>query len=158
MTDIVTSEKRSAMMSSIKGKDTEPELAVRKALFAEGFRFRLHSKALPGSPDIVLPKYRAAIFVHGCFWHFHAGCRFARWPSTRPEFWRKKLLATSSRDELVAVALAALGWRVLIVWECYLKQHAKHPEILRNSLSRWILGDSAHGVLSPPIPDRLVSG
>jgi DNA mismatch endonuclease (patch repair protein) len=148
MADIVTSEKRSAMMSRIKGKDTEPELAVRRALFAGGFRFRLHSKSLPGSPDIILPKHKAAIFVHGCFWHFHAGCRFARLPSTRPEFWRKKLLATSSRDELVAVALAARGWRVLIVWECYFKQNAKNPEILKYALSRWILSDSKHSVFS----------
>ena len=120
MTDIVTPEKRSEMMSGIKGKNTKPELKVRKALHAKGFRFRLHLKNLPGKPDIVLPKYKAVIFVHGCFWHLH-DCHLFKWPSTRPEFWRDKIRGNKIKDGDNLSILKYRGWRILTIWECALK-------------------------------------
>ena len=105
-------------MSRIRGKDTKPELAVRSALHRMGYRFRLHRKDLPGRPDIVLPKYRAVVFVNGCFWHRHKGCRSAYTPKTRKEFWAKKFRENSGRDRRSRTALEKQGWRVLTVWEC----------------------------------------
>lgn len=122
MTDCVDSETRSRMMAGIRGADTRPELLVRRALHARGFRFRLHARYLPGRPDLVLAKYRAAVFVHGCFWHRHAGCRYATEPGTRVEFWEAKFAANMLRDDAVAGALRAAGWRVATVWECALKR------------------------------------
>jgi DNA mismatch endonuclease, patch repair protein len=122
MTDIVSSQKRSEMMSGIRGRNTRPELQVRSWLHAGGFRFRLHRKDLPGSPDIVLPRHRVVIFVHGCFWHRHAGCRYATQPATRPEFWAHKFDANVQRDQRNQQALLKAGWRVLIIWECGLRQ------------------------------------
>lgn len=122
MTDIVSSQKRSQMMSGIKGRNTQPELLVRSWLHQQGFRFRLHRKDLPGTPDVVLPKYRVAIFVHGCFWHRHKGCRYATSPATRPEFWAKKFAANVDRDIKQRTTLMAAGWRVLTIWECGLRQ------------------------------------
>lgn len=109
---------RSEMMSRIGPKDTKPELVVRRALHACGYRFRLHRKELPGKPDLVLSKYRSAIFVHGCFWHAHEGCRFFRLPNTRREFWEEKLLANRKRDQAAVQSLMDSGWRVLVIWEC----------------------------------------
>lgn len=117
MTDIVDSATRSRMMSGIRGKNTKPEIAVRQALHAAGFRFRLHRKDLPGSPDIVLPRYRAVIFVHGCFWHGH-GCRYFKVPKTRTDFWLDKITANARRDRQNEDALMAMGWSVFVVWEC----------------------------------------
>lgn len=105
------------MMSGIRGKNTKPELLVRKALYAKGFRYRLHSKNVPGKPDIVLAKYRAAIFVHGCFWHGH-DCSLFRLPDTRREFWKTKIEGNRERDEIVTNELKQLGWRQLAIWEC----------------------------------------
>ena len=116
--DIVTPTVRSRMMAGIKGKNTEPEMLVRRCLSAAGIRYQLHRRDLPGAPDISLPGARVAIFVHGCFWHVHAGCRFAASPSTRPEFWKAKLQGNVERDEAAIAKLAMLGWRLLIVWEC----------------------------------------
>jgi DNA mismatch endonuclease, patch repair protein len=110
--------RRSALMSRIRSPGTKPEIAVRKALHALGFRFRLHRRDLPGKPDIVLPRYRLAIFIHGCFWHQHAGCRLASRPKTREEYWGPKLAANVARDELHATELIAAGWRVETIWEC----------------------------------------
>lgn len=121
MTDIVDSATRSKMMSGIHGKDTQPELAIRQYLHARGYRFRLHRKELPGSPDLVLAKYRLAVFVHGCFWHRHKGCYYATTPATRSDFWRRKLDGNAERDQRQQQALEALGWRVLTVWECGLR-------------------------------------
>lgn len=105
-------------MASIKARDTSPELAVRRILHRSGFRFRLHSKHLPGRPDIVLPRYRAAIFVNGCFWHGHENCAAFRIPKTRTDFWQTKIAANTARDRRVAASLGELGWRCLTVWEC----------------------------------------
>lgn len=109
------------MMATIRGKDTKPELLLRKAMHSRGFRFRLHDRRLPGSPDLVFPRYRAAVFVHGCFWHRHEGCRFATTPATRPEFWAEKFKANVARDKRHGTALLGAGWRVVIVWECDIK-------------------------------------
>lgn len=125
MADIITAERRSWNMSRIKGVDTAPEKQLRSLLHAAGYRFRLHHRQLPGRPDIVLPRYRAAVFVHGCFWHRHPGCRYATTPSTRTEFWSGKFAATVARDARKEQELAAAGWRVITVWECEL---ARDPD------------------------------
>lgn len=121
MIDLVSAATRSRMMSSIKGKNTKPELAVRRFLHASGFRFRLHRKDLPGKPDVVLPRYQLAIFVHGCFWHRHAGCFYSTIPASRENFWRAKLDGNALRDVSHVSELLGGGWRVLVVWECGLK-------------------------------------
>jgi DNA mismatch endonuclease, patch repair protein len=118
--DIVDAATRSRMMSGIRGKNTKPELLVRKALHARGFRYRLHAADIPGKPDLLLPKWRAVIFVHGCFWHGH-DCHLFRMPSTRVEFWEAKIARNRARDLEVKKALKELGWRYLVVWECALK-------------------------------------
>lgn len=109
-------------MASIRGKNTRPELALRKALHQLGFRFRLHAKGLPGRPDILLRRYRVAVFVHGCFWHRHSGCWFATTPASRSDFWQGKFDGNVERDIRSHAALIDLGWRVAIVWECTLKE------------------------------------
>ena len=108
------------MMAGIKGKNTKPELVVRRGLHASGFRFVLHDRRLPGKPDMVLPRWRAAVFVHGCFWHGH-DCPLFRWPGTRQDFWRLKICRNQERDAEVEAALDQAGWRVLKIWECSLK-------------------------------------
>lgn len=122
MTDIVDKQTRSRMMAGIRGKDTKPELALRRALHARGFRYRLHSNGVPGRPDLIFPKFRAAVFVHGCFWHRHAGCRYTTTPAARPEFWQSKFEANVARDCVVREALIQAGWRVVTVWECALRK------------------------------------
>lgn len=109
-------------MAGIRGKDTQPEVTLRKALFARGYRYRLHDRRLPGRPDLVFPKWHAVIFVHGCFWHRHRGCRFSTKPATRPEFWEAKLAGNVERHDRQAAALLASGWRVRVVWECDLRR------------------------------------
>lgn len=109
-------------MSRIKGKDTKPEVMLRSALHKAGFRFRLHSRQLPGKPDIVLPKYKAVIFVHGCYWHRHAGCKQAYTPKSNTEFWLPKFEETVRRDRLKTLQLQQLGWRVFLVWECEIEK------------------------------------
>ena len=121
MADKLTSSQRSHSMSRIRGKNTKPEILVRKGLYARGFRFRLHNRKLPGSPDIVLPKYGVAIMVNGCFWHGHKGCRFATRPKSNIEFWETKIARNQHRDEVTAAHLEALGWTVITVWECELR-------------------------------------
>lgn len=116
--DTVTREKRSWNMSQIRGRDTKPEVIVRSLLHAMGFRFRLHRKDLPGRPDIVLPKHRIIIFVNGCFWHRHNGCRFAYEPKSRKRFWLKKFNSNVERDKKVKRELKSLGWCVVTIWEC----------------------------------------
>jgi DNA mismatch endonuclease (patch repair protein) len=110
--------RRSALMSRIRSGNTRPEIAVRRLLHALGYRFRLHRRDLPGKPDIVLPRHRLAIFVHGCFWHQHTGCRLASKPKTRQEYWTPKLAGNVARDARAQAALRAAGWRVEVIWEC----------------------------------------
>lgn len=123
--DVHDKETRSYNMSRIKGKDTKPEEVVRKYLFSQGFRYRKNDKRLPGKPDIVLSKYKTAIFINGCFWHKHEGCRYFVWPKSNPEFWREKIEGTVERDKKKTAELVAAGWRVLIIWECELKPAVK---------------------------------
>lgn len=146
MTDIVPTEKRSEMMAGIRGKDTKPEMRVRKALFAGGYRYRLHRKDLPGTPDIVLPGRRVAIFVNGCFWHGHSGCSLAKVPGTRTEFWREKFESNRQRDRVAAEALRVAGWRVLVVWECFTRR-CKTEDALMQPLTQWIESSSPLGEL-----------
>lgn len=120
MTDTVDQLTRSRMMAAVRSRDTSPELAVRKALHARGFRYRTNVRELPGKPDIVLPRYRAAIFVHGCFWHAH-DCKLFRLPATRREFWRDKLERNRERDRIAGNSLNEAGWRFLTVWECAIR-------------------------------------
>ena len=123
MTDIVDSDKRSEMMSGIRSRDTKPELIVRRIAHRLGFRFRVHRRDLPGSPDIVFPKHQAVIMVHGCFWHRHPDCQYASTPKTRVQFWENKFEGNVVRDRRSQSALRHLGWRVLVIWECETKDH-----------------------------------
>ena len=119
--DVHSKEVRSYNMSRIKGKDTKPEETVRKYLFSQGFRYRKNDKKLPGTPDIVLPKYKTVIFVNGCFWHGHEGCKYFVWPKNNAEFWHKKIRDNILRDQRKVQALDLLGWKVIVVWECKIK-------------------------------------
>lgn len=130
MTDVFTPEKRSDVMSRIKGRNTKPERVVRSLLHRMGYRFRLHRTDLPGKPDIVLPKYKSVILVHGCFWHRHKDCKFAYTPKSRTDFWIKKLESNARRDQKIFAELSALGWKVITVWECDLR--------VPDQLSRWL--------------------
>jgi len=139
MVDVHNAEQRSTNMRAIRHKDTNPEMQIRRLLFAKGFRFRLHVKALPGSPDLVLPKHRVAIFVHGCFWHGH-GCHLFKVPATRTEFWLSKIQANRDRDYRDGSKLLAAGWRVLTIWECSLKGKLKRPPSdVASQATEWIL-------------------
>lgn len=122
MAEKINSQTRSQMMAGIRGRDTQPELVVRSFLHARGFRFRLHRRDMAGTPDLVLPRHRAVVFVHGCFWHGHVGCRYFRLPKARTEFWDAKIASNARRDALATRVLLQQGWRVAIVWECALKE------------------------------------
>ncbi|MGH8548367.1 MAG: very short patch repair endonuclease [Methylococcales bacterium] len=123
--DRLTKEKRSWNMSRIRSGNTNPEKQVRSLLHRAGYRFRIHARKLPGRPDIVLPKYTTAIFVHGCFWHRHQGCQYAYKPKSRTEFWEEKFKATVERDRKKAAELRSAGWQVIMVWECELEKNAQ---------------------------------
>ncbi len=140
MVDVVDATTRSRMMSGIRGTDTRPETFLRKALHRAGFRYRLHAAKLPGRPDIVLASRRAAIFVHGCFWHRHEGCHWCTTPASNVEFWRSKFERNVERDRQVVEALRALGWRTGIVWECGLRR--PFAETTTESLKEWICSAS----------------
>lgn len=131
MADSLTKEQRSQNMASIKGKDTKPEMIVRKHLHHLGYRYSLHRKDLPGKPDIVLTKWKTLIFVNGCYWHRHKGCKFAYNPKSNIEFWEKKFKGNVERDKKNFKTLSKLGWKVLIVWEC---------EVKNNTFTEWIEG------------------
>lgn len=120
MADVLTPEQRQFNMSRIRGRDTKPEMLIRRGLHARGLRYRLHDRSLPGRPDLVFPRYHTAVFIHGCFWHSH-GCALSKLPATRPHFWQTKLAANASRDCKAVEALQAAGWRVLVIWECALR-------------------------------------
>jgi DNA mismatch endonuclease (patch repair protein) len=136
--DKVSPATRSAVMARVKGRDTGPEKRLRSLLFRQGFRFRLHKADLPGTPDIVLPRYRTAVFVHGCFWHRHAGCRRASTPASNVAYWERKFRRTVERDAAVAAALEALGWRVVVVWECELSTLEKDCRVLTDNIRQGI--------------------
>ena len=128
--DVHDKKTRSYNMSRIKGKNTRPEELVRKYLFSQGFRYRKNDKRLPGSPDIVLPRYKTVIFVNGCFWHGHEGCRYFVWPESNKDFWKNKIETNIARDNKKTAALESMGWKVITVWECELK-----PKIREQTLS-----------------------
>ena len=131
------SEQRSRNMSAIKSKNTKPEIKVRKVLHSMGYRFRLHSKNLPGSPDIVLPKYKTVIFVHGCFWHRHQNCKYASTPKTRQEFWNKKFNENINRDKINQENLSSKGWKIIIIWECEIRNKKINLEqIIKNVIQK----------------------
>jgi DNA mismatch endonuclease (patch repair protein) len=136
MVDVVDSATRSRMMAGIQGKNTKPELLVRKYFHGRGLRYRLHAKELPGKPDLVFPKYKAVIFVHGCFWHQHIGCKYASKPQTRTEFWTHKFSENVKRDSYQIAALEGLGWRVFVVWECELLEGTSRLESLLLDISQ----------------------
>ncbi|WP_118183820.1 very short patch repair endonuclease [Paraburkholderia phosphatilytica] len=142
MVDVVDAATRSRMMSGIRGRNTKPELLIRSLLHRRGFRFRLDARDLPGRPDIVLPRYRAVVFVHGCFWHGH-DCPLFKWPRTRPEFWHAKIERNRANDLKAVTALREQGWRVGIVWECALRGANRDIEGLAQRLVDWLKGDDA---------------
>jgi DNA mismatch endonuclease, patch repair protein len=135
MTDRISPEHRSWNMSRIRGKDTGPEILVRSVLHRMGYRFRLHCSSLPGKPDMILPKYRIAVFVHGCFWHRH-GCKFSYTPKTRKEFWLNKFESNVGRDRKTLTKLKGLGWKPLVVWECELRDRDRLTRRLSRELVR----------------------
>ena len=136
MIDIVNRRRRSEMMAGIKGRDTAPEIAVRCIAHKLGFRFRLHRKELPGRPDLVFPKHRLAVFVHGCFWHRHGGCRYAYTPKSRVAFWTEKFAGNIARDKRNEEALHDLGWKVLVIWECETRDDETVRRRLEDSIER----------------------
>jgi DNA mismatch endonuclease (patch repair protein) len=132
------------MMSGIQGKNTKPEISIRKALHARGFRYRIHAKNLPGKPDLVLPKYSAVVFVHGCFWHGHS-CRYFKIPQTRPDFWRDKIEKNRARDKIQESFLSAEGWRVLVVWECAVRSMNKEKsQLLIDLIAEWLINGNEY--------------
>ncbi|MGR9578396.1 very short patch repair endonuclease [Pandoraea sputorum] len=143
MADVVDSATRSRMMSGIRGCNTKPEVLIRSLLHRHGFRFRLHVRDLPGKPDIVLARYRAVIFVHGCFWHGH-DCPLFKWPKTRPDFWHEKITKNRVNDDRAKGALLADGWRIGIVWECSLRGPGRNIDGVEHSLADWIRSDTTH--------------
>jgi len=134
MTDVFAREKRSWIMSRVGGKDTKPELVVRSLLHQMGYRFRLHRRDLPGTPDIVLPRFNKVIFVNGCFWHGHKNCSRSKRPTSNVRFWNDKLDATQKRDKLYRKRLKEMGWRSLVVWEC----ESRKPSVLLPKLERFL--------------------
>lgn len=139
MSDWLSADQRHLCMSHIRGKDTKPEIFVRKALWRLGFRYKLNDPKLPGKPDIVLPKYQTVIFINGCFWHGHPGCKKARIPATNEEFWKSKILSNINRDQLNISALEQAGWKVILVWECELSTKEKRAaaiEYLASEISK----------------------
>lgn len=145
MPDIVDQKTRSRMMAGIRGKDTRPEISIRKALHALGFRYRLHPKEVPGRPDLVFPKYRAAVFVNGCFWHGH-DCPLYRLPGTRRDFWEAKIARNRARDAEVKNLLQKAGWRQLTIWECALRGSGRIglPAAIEETV-RWLKSSSGYG-------------
>ncbi len=134
MADVLSKEQRSRCMSHIRSKDTKPEVLVRRFLFAHGFRFRLHRKDLPGKPDIVLPRYKTVIFINGCFWHGHYGCKYSNLPATNREFWESKISGNIQRDKETYSRLAQSGWNVIEIWQCQLKPKTK-DQTLQNLIT-----------------------
>jgi len=145
--DNVDASVRSRMMSGIRGRDTKPEMVVRRYLHSKGFRFRVHRRDLPGKPDLALPKWKSAIMVHGCFWHGHERCRYFRMPASHTDFWSAKIAANVVRDFAAAEALRSLGWRVLVIWECAIRAH---PEAALHVLQAQIRGQATCVEIAAP--------
>lgn len=147
MVDTVSEKTRSRMMSGIRGKDTIPELLIRSGLHKRGFRFRLHYGQLPGKPDLVFPKYRAIILINGCFWHGH-NCHLFSWPTTRTDFWRRKITANQVRDERNIVDCQRLGWRTLTIWECAIKgKRRMDADDLTDRAAEWLASSNSNAEL-----------
>lgn len=147
MADVVNQLKRKEMMAGIRNKNTRPEMLIRKALFARGYRYRLHHKSLPGKPDIVLSRYKATIFINGCFWHCH-DCHLFKWPQSRTAFWKTKIDANKARDAKTKTALLAAGWRILVVWECALKGKTRQqPQDVFDQIEAWISSSTPYQVI-----------
>lgn len=140
MVDVMSAGKRSALMSRVRAKHTHPEMQVRKLLWHDGFRYRLHDSKLPGRPDVVLPRWRAVVLVHGCFWHYHKDCPLFRMPGTRPEFWLSKLSGNRERDRGSVRELLEGGWRVAVVWECALRWDEAH---VGSVLTQWLRSEGS---------------
>lgn len=153
MPDVVDVATRSRMMSGIRSQNTKPEIIIRKALHARGLRYSLHPKGIPGKPDIVMPKWRVAIFVHGCFWHLH-GCPLSKMPANNAEFWSAKLQGNQRRDALIKAQLAESGWRAAIVWECATRGKAAKANLpaLIDKLASWIRNQAKSGYLELGAP------
>lgn len=151
MSDVHTPEARSRNMRAIRSADTRPEMLVRRALHAAGFRYRLGGAGLPGRPDLVLPRLRTVVFVHGCFWHGHTGCRYFKVPGTRTDFWLQKIGSNQRRDAVVEQALQEQGWKVVVVWECALKASGQGvAEVVRQLQAFWLArADSTVGGADP---------
>lgn len=148
--DTVDKETRSRMMAAVRSKDTRQEVALRRSLFRLGYRYRLHQKGLPGKPDMVFPKYRAVVFVNGCFWHYHE-CRDVKMPATRRAWWRRKLEGNRRRDEAALKALHDMGWRTLVVWECSIRRKKDPDEAIRkvaDCVSRFLRSKRKAAVIS----------
>lgn len=144
--DTVDRKTRSRIMASVGQRDTGPEMCLRRILHRHGLRYRLHDRSLPGSPDLVFPRFQSVVFVHGCFWHVHEGCKFATRPSSRKEFWKEKFDANQKRDRRNYDALAASGWRVLVVWECAIKGRKENElDKLGKTVARWLKSDEGYG-------------
>lgn len=145
--DVLTAEQRRRCMARIRDRNTKPEVLLRKALWRRGFRYRLHDRSLPGTPDLVFPRFEAVVFVHGCFWHCHE-CALFKWPETRTDFWRRKIAGNRERDSIVQSALMKEGWRVLVVWECALRgpQREVITELV-NKVVEWIEGNDPDGII-----------
>jgi DNA mismatch endonuclease (patch repair protein) len=149
MSDVHSRAVRSKNMAAIKGRNTRPEMLVRRALHKAGFRYRLHVANLPGKPDLVFPCYKAVIFVQGCFWHQHQ-CAMFHWPKSRTDWWRQKIIANRKHDEIVQDKLRELGWRVMLVWECALKGKNKlTPEQITQHVTSWLSHGSSFNELPP---------
>lgn len=146
MSDIYSIRKRSEIMSKISGDETKPEILVRKYLFSKGFRFRKNDKRYPGKPDIVLPKYKTSVFIHGCFWHGHKGCKYSKLPDTRKGVWKEKIEANVSRDKKNYDKLEKSGWRIIIVWQCDINSKQKRENRFKK-LENEILSTSIKGVV-----------
>jgi len=138
MADIFSKDKRSQIMSKISGKATKPEILVRKFLFAQGFRYRKNDKQLPGKPDIVLPKYKTVIFVHGCFWHGHQNCKKSALPQTNYEFWKNKIQRNVGRDKSNQRDLRKLGWKIIVIWQCQIKNRELFGKTMKRVIQKII--------------------
>ncbi len=157
MTDFMTPEQRSRNMAAIKGKDTKPEMIVRKYLFSRGLRYRVNDRKLPGSPDIVLKKYKTAVFIDGCFWHAHKGCKYYRLPKSNIDFWRAKIARNIARDYVNNVDLELAGWNVIRVWECEIRTKAKREETLKHLYARIIGNLNTHHYLTGENNDESIA-